>query len=822
MREITLLLFLLAFDAFDAFAAFAGQNIADQKVKLSTLEREYLAKKKIIKMCIDPNWEPLEYIDSNGIHKGFSADYFELLRERLGINVEVLATESWSDSLVAFAERRCDIFPQVAKTPDRLKKMLFTPPYLNIQNVIIGRLSQKNIHDIHQLKGKRIGVIEGYAYVEILKRKHPELKLTLVKNSQDGLTKVSGNQLDVMIDFISSASFHIEKLSLSNLKFIGKTEGMDLSLGISAHKDQEILIGILTKGVNSISDEEIQALKKKWINIDLKQDYTLLFKVIGISIITLLLLLIWSFTLKRAIKSNTKKLEDREKYARMLFETSPVGLALCDMDGSLVDVNPAYCKIIGYSKEETLKLTYWDVTPKSYEKEEAALLESLNKTGKYGPYEKYYIHKDGRQIPVRLNGQIIDQFGQKYIWSSVEDITEAKENERKLKDTNFYLEEKVFERTKELEEASKAKTNFLATMSHELRTPLNGIISPVEILITYEGYSSEQSELLEIAEASSKQMYHIINDILDFSKIESGKLVFEKLNYSLSDEVRKIERILSSSIEEKGIDFSYNIDSILPEEINGDPTRLTQVLLNLINNAVKFTQEGSIKLEINAKGDHQIIFLVKDTGIGIPKDQVEQLFSPFVQADSSTTRRFGGTGLGLSIVKNLVELQGGKVEVNSEQGRGSTFSFTLPLVEKLDLEKDKTREIKLLNFPKKLRILVAEDNPINQLVIKKMILKFGFEIHIVGNGQLALEEIQKKQYDIILMDWQMPVLDGVQATKKIRALGGKFKDQVIIGLTANVFDEDIQTCLNSGMNDVLKKPLLFDDLKEVLSRDYHS
>lgn len=817
MRIISILLFFLALDA------FATLNSKAKPLELSANEKNYLLKKKVIKVCIDPNWEPLEYLNSKGIHMGFSADYMNLLRKKLNINIEVYKTKNWNESLKAFAEKKCDIFSQIAKTPSRLKTMLFTPPYVTIPNVIIGRKSAEFIKKIEEIKGKRIGVIEGYAYVEILKQNHPDLKLTLVKDTQDGLTKVSGNQLDVMIDFVSSASFHIEKLSLSNLKFVGKTKGMDLSLGISAHIDQDILISIFTKGVNSISKDEVQLIKKKWINIEPSEDNSLIFKVIGLFLIALLILLIWSLTLKKAIKNKTKILNDRERYARTLFETSPVGLALCDMEGNLVDVNPAYCEIIGYTKEESLKLTYWDVTPKTYEKEEALLLESLKKTGRYGPYEKHYNHKDGRQIPVRLNGQIIYQNGVQFIWSSVENITEAKENERKLKDTNLYLEEKISERTRELEKASQAKTNFLATMSHELRTPLNGIISPVGLLKDFEGYSKEQIQLLEIAETSGQQMFHIINDILDFSKIESGHLIFEKVDYELDEQVLKIEKMLKSTIDEKGISFVHSIEQGTPVHLSGDPTRLTQILLNLINNAVKFTLNGSVSLKVSNEtrdGVNFLKFTVKDTGIGIPSDQIQNLFSPFIQADSSTTRFFGGTGLGLSIVKKLVELQGGEVSVQSKIDVGSTFIFSIPLIEAKSEQRDQTKKILVSKVTKKMKILVAEDNSINQIVIEKMLDKLGHDVTIVENGQLAIDEVQKGQYDMVFMDWQMPVLDGVEATKRIRALGGSFEKLLIVALTANVFDEDIKTCLESGMNDVLKKPLLLEDLKEMLYRDF--
>lgn len=805
-----LMVFLIFFIAFKAMAT----------VELTVEENNYIKDKKVIYMCIDPNWEPLESLNSDGKHVGFSADYISLLKKNLKINIEVLKTKNWSESLKAFDERRCDIFPQVAKTPQRLKTMLFSPPYLTIQNVIIGSSEQKYIHDLHELIGKRVGVVEGYAYVEILRKNHPELELTLVKSTQEGLIKVSGNQLDVMIDFISSASFYIDKLSLTNLKFVGKTK-MDLALGISAHKDQILLMSILTKGVNSISEKEVLKLKKRWVYIREQKDYTLIIKIVGTTSVVVILLLLWNFSLKNGINKKTVELTESGKYTRMLFETSPVGLALCGMDGILVDVNPAYCNIIGYSKEETLKLSYWDVTPKTYEVDEGIQLENLNKTGHYGPYEKHYIHKDGHHIPVRLNGQIIERDGVQYIWSSVENITEAKANELKLKDTNAYLEEKVLERTSELEKASKAKSDFLATMSHELRTPLNGIIGPVELLKSYGDQSSEQNELLEIADTSARQMYLIINDILDFTKIESGELRFENVEFNLEDKIQSIFAILKPEVKVKEISLSLKVDASIPKKIVGDPTRLNQILLNLINNAVKFTDHGEISIHVSSQQEDGVDayeFIIEDSGIGIEKEKIEQLFTPFFQADSSTTRLFGGTGLGLTIVKRLIELQDGKIRCESEIGKGSKFIFTLPILGSEVIKSDEKSRCVLNTERKELSILAVEDNTVNQLVIKKLLKKLGHIVTVASNGEEATRIVQENDFDLILMDWRMPVMDGIEATKYIRSLGGKFTELPIYGLTANVFDDDRALCIEAGMNEVLNKPLTLEVLNKALTK----
>lgn len=805
------------------FLIFLIINTFASAIEFSAEEKEFLKEKKIIRMCIDPNWEPLEYFDENKVHSGFSADYMRLIENKIGIPIQAIYTKSWSDSEKAFYDRQCDLLPSIAKIQKRLATMSFTPPIITVPNVIIGNNKQNKIDDMSELEGKKIGVVNGYAYADILAAKYPKLKLTQVSDSKVGLLLVSTNQLDFMIDFVSATSFYIDKLSLSNVRYVGKTEGMDLALSIGTHIDQVILSNILTKAVNSIPKNEVEALKKKWINSKLSQDYSSLFKILIISFILVVLLLLWSITLKRAVELKTKKLLEKENYSRMLFEASPVALALCDMNGVLIDINPAYCSLIGYTKQEAIKLSYWDLTPKSYEGQEAAQLESLNKNKKYGPYEKEYIHKNGKHIPVKLNGQIIERDGKKYIWSSIEDITESKAHELRLKDINTLLEQKVKERTIELEKASEAKSHFLATMSHELRTPLNGILGPIDLLKNMQSNTDEQKELLDIAKSSAQQMYVIVNDILDFTKIESGALTFEKIDFSLIELINNITQMFKPQIKEKNILIKVNIDDNLSDSFVGDPTRLTQILLNLVNNAVKFTPKGVITISVSKfEKNHKqyTAFSVIDTGIGIEKEKLSQIFQPFVQADSSTTRFFGGTGLGLSIVKKLVELQNGKIECQSELNKGSTFKFYLPLLKYHREVKTNIEESITTQKISSLDVLVVEDNSINQIVAKKLLQKLGHKVTIVKNGHEAIAEVKNNKHDLILMDWRMPGMDGIEATKIIRTMDKPFSDIPIIGLTANVFEEDIKTCIASGMNDVIKKPVTIQDLSNAISRNY--
>lgn len=396
---------------------------------LTPSEQAWLKSHSQIRLAIDIDWAPFEFVDENNQYRGMAADYIALIERRLGITFQIDTERSWSEMVSAVKNRDLDAFSLVAETPQRAEFVKFTAPYLSFPMVIVTRETEPFIDGIHALSNHTVGVVDGYATHDLLSRNHPNLQLAPSQNLSDGLEAVSSGQVYAFVDNLAAVGETIRNRGLSNLKISGQTP-YRFELRMAVRNDWPELVSILQKALDSISEIERDEIHNKWLSVRYEEEFDLrvILSIIGFALVAIAVVYIWNRQLKREIGQRQRverTLRESEEKYRAMYESANVGLALCKMDGTLVEVNQAYCDILGRSMKETMGLSYWAITPRDYEQQEAKQLASLTSTGKYGPYEKEYFYRDGSRVPVLLNGALVqDAAGENLIWSVVQDVTE--------------------------------------------------------------------------------------------------------------------------------------------------------------------------------------------------------------------------------------------------------------------------------------------------------------------------------------------------------------------------------------------------------------
>ncbi|WP_300155906.1 PAS domain S-box protein [Solidesulfovibrio sp.] len=507
-----------------------------------------------------------------------------------------------------------------------------------------------------------------------------------------------------------------------------------------------------------------------------------------------------------------------EKRYRSLVTSMRDGFVVVDDRDRLVETNPAFCEMTGYAAEELSGMTYKDITPEKWHApEERILRESVDVLGFSPIFEKEYRRKDGTILSVamrmhRYPGRPGD--GRRY-FAVVRDVTATKAIEADLRLAK-----------EEAEKANRAKSDFLAKMSHDIRTPLNAVIGMTDLTLGTE-LTLSQRDALETARESAGILLDLINDILDISRIEARKLEMGRDPYDLRRTLAGVVRAIRPQAARKGLFLRLAIAPQTPHQVVGDQVRLRQILVNLIGNAVKFTEKGGVTVSLGlakANGNAACLaFVVADTGIGIPGDRLGRIFEMFTQADATVSRRYGGTGLGLAICRELVRLMGGDITAESAPGRGSVFRFTIPLTEGPALPGERpaapeTPPMRPAAQLRTLRILLAEDNPVNVKVAAAYLGRRGHAFVVAQNGLEALDVLASRPFDVILMDLEMPECDGLEATRRLRSgqAGPVNRSCPVIAMTAHALSGVRQQCLEAGMTDYLSKPLDFQALDALL------
>ncbi|MCZ6702945.1 MAG: ATP-binding protein, partial [Ignavibacteria bacterium] len=550
----------------------------------------------------------------------------------------------------------------------------------------------------------------------------------------------------------------------------------------------------------------------------------------------------YNFKIKVIVAEKNFKIRYSEKKYRLMFDNAVEGMFQSTLEGKFLNTNKAFADILGYNNKDELKEI--DVTELYVNHgDRKELINELRKKSYVKDYQVELKKKDGSSVLVSLNNRLLKgEDGNQFIEGNMQDITEhvfLEQEREKVEDALRKEKEKSETLAKEAMRLTGLKSKFLANMSHEIRTPMNGILGYLTLIEA--GAHQDEEELKQFtsnARQCAESLMEIINSILDLSKIESGKIELEKLDFDLYAIIDQAISVISAQVTEKKIEIIRDIPEDTIHLLNGDPTKLRQIFLNLLSNAVKFTLQGEVKIlartERIDEGTINLDVKIIDSGIGIPAEKINSLFIPFSQIDGSEIQTMKGTGLGLVICKEFVSLMGGSINVTSEQNKGSSFNFNVRLkvqsnTDQLnEIQDDSTEILELEDLAEiedskkaaraQFNILLAEDNLTNQKVSLKILHASGYKASPVSNGKEALKEVKEGDFDLVLMDIQMPEVDGFSATTQIRSLNSDKKDIPIIALTAHALIGDREKCIKAGMNDYLSKPIIAKELLTMIDR----
>ncbi|MBF0099883.1 MAG: transporter substrate-binding domain-containing protein [Desulfobacterales bacterium] len=790
-------------------------------ISLTPEETAFLSQIKEVRVSGPLAFPPFHFYDDTDQAKGIAIGYMNYFQDQLGLSFVNFKQKSWTDVLDKVSKNELDVIACVAKTPDRESFLLFSDPYLSFPLVIITRKDAPFISGIKELSDKKVAFIEKSMTYDRYLRDNMKVQPIFVNTSIDALKLVVAGTAEACIENLAAATFLIDKHGLTNLKIAAPTSFDHYQLYIGIRKDWPELVSIINKLLKTISQKEHTQIRSEWLSVRYEygisyHDIFLIASMLtGLVTAFLLGLFLWNRRLKREILLKTKvqaTLEKSEAKNRAILNALPDLMFQVNREGLYIDYKGNISDLYLYP-EMFIGKRIADVMPENIAQLGMKYIQQALDTKSLQVFE-YNLTIENKESHFEARMAVCSD---EEVLILIRNITERKQMEESLKLAKT-----------EAEYASNAKGQFLANMSHEIRTPLNVIMGYNELLKKTE-LTEVQKEYQVKMKSAGHLLLGIINDILDFSKIESGKF---KLNYTptlISDITPSLSDMFFKQVSEKNLTFSVILDPQISGYYLLDSLRLIQILINLCSNAVKFTEKGSITLKIDLlekgiNGD-RILFKLVDTGIGIPKEKILSMFEPFIQNNVNHSRKHGGTGLGLTITKWLVEQMGSEIVVDSIPGKGTSFSFILD-VKRTENEPNEAsaqpigsisnNQISAIDF-KDIKLLLVEDNMINQQMTIEMLSTTGMVIETVKNGKEAIEALELTSYDIVLMDIQMPIMDGYEATRYIRQ-HMHYSSLPIIALSAGVIESEQNNCLLTGMNDFIPKPIIPDQLFGVLKK----
>jgi len=776
-----------------------------------------------VRVVMDDTYPPFVFRTPEGALQGILVDQWRLWEKKTGVHVDLHAMD-WVTAQKRMDAGEFDVIDTIFKTEARSLKYDFSKPYQQIDQPIYFKREIAGIKDIASLKGFTVAVKEGGAIIGFLKQ-HGITSVVLYPSYEEIIKAARDGKVSVFSVDQPPAAYFLHKMGIVD-RF---SQTAPLSSGHfhrAVKKGDSATLQLVEKGFAGITPAELEKINQDWSGSSVvygAKNYASLWWVVGATGMVLLLL-VWNWGLRKIVARRTLELRESERNYRELVQGADSIIMRWRRDGNISFINEYGAAFFGFTPAELLgQSVYQTIVPHSQTDGRdlhQMLIEIFENVEQHRENLNQNCHKDGTLLWISWNNSpVFDEQGQMTEMLSVgTDITARKEAE----DTLRQNEQELIMARKAAEGANDSKSLFLANMSHEIRTPLNAIIG-INSLLVERMDPGELKELARDSMAAANNLLDIISDVLDISKIEAGKLEIVKVPFDPRMLINQLERMFSAMVREKGLVFDVSLSTGLPKYLLSDPARIQQIGVNLLSNALKFTKQGTVRLRLSGTPLDDVTVLlelrVSDSGKGILPENLDRVFSPFVQEDLSTTRTYGGTGLGLAISRHLVEMLGGFISVESQVGEGSVFICKIPcqVSVKEAVEVSVAALDESQSICRRLKILVAEDSVINSKMMEAILRMEGHSVRFADNGRKALDAWQQEPFDLILMDIQMPEMDGVQATAAIRAIESEKGGHIpIIALTAYAMSGDKQRFLDAGMDAYLAKPVTAEQLRRLL------
>lgn len=802
-----------------------GLSIHSDKVDLTTQEWQWINDQENITIAVSKDLPPVSFVDKHGNLHGVVADLFQVLRSKLGLRIDILPMANTLEELSAIDSGKADLMI-MTPTADRSKKYIFSRAVALDPLVYIVNKSKKSLDPETLLKVGRVAVLKGTFYSEEAAKRYSMKKVVSFDNIERALTCVAKDDCDIIILPLRIAKFFVNADFPEDLYIAGELFGsVPFGASFAGKPSQKELISIIDKVLAMIPPDELEGLATRW-RVSAKQDpitwqdalreFGL---IISIVFAVFILGIFWTLALWRQIQQRKQvevALGGQLKFIEELVESTPHPIYARDKEGNLILCNNSYVNFFGIEKWDLMYTPLVDL--KSRYPAVGILEQVFHQTLSDGkPREgDYHVHLQDREVDLYhwlqvyrdLSGEVKGVIGG---WIDV--------SERAA------LVRELAEASQRAQEANRAKSTFLATMSHEIRTPMNAIIGLLELTLRKGALTTSDRESIAIAHQSAHDLLALIGDILDISKIESGKLELLSAPHRVADLTRSVVNVFSASARQKELVLNLTVHNDATVMI--DPIRYKQILSNLLSNAIKFTPSGGVDVSLDVRGEPEdelceISLTVNDSGIGISKSDQDMLFQPFTQGRQPVDLQKSGTGLGLMISRTLCQMMGGNLTIKSEIGEGCQVkvSLHLPLLD-ASLEEVDTpiEEIPSDSVSQALRVLIIDDHPTNRLLVSEQLTFLGHVVMAASSAAEALQWLGTQCFDIIITDFNMPEIDGLEFTVRYRGLEFKEKRKraIIIGLTADARQEQIHKAMEAGMDDCLFKPVSLDELRLCIS-----